>query len=213
MTTSAYTVLVSKFPPHPRTLPAAAPTCPLIPTRAAVDSRRIPNGSEFWFDLLGYDSHGDIGWERRLGSLERSILRRRFGQSLASATTVRRFVDFWRWRWFWRTFRALKRLRRTGWTGKRWRDWVHRYNDHGLDGLQSLHGPGTAPALNEQQMAELKALVLKGPDPATDKVVRWRYLDLREEVARRFKVTVHESTIGKWLHQLGLTRLHSRAIS
>jgi len=90
------------------------------------------------------------------------------------------------------------------------RDWVHRYNNHGVDGLQSRHGPGPAPALNEQQMAELKALVLKGPDPATDKVVRWRCLDLREEVARRFNVEVHESTIGKWLHQLGLTRLQPR---
>ena len=41
-------------------------------------------------------------------------------------------------------------------------------------------------------------------------VVRWRGLDLREEVARRFGVTVHESTIGKWLHQLGLSRLQPR---
>lgn len=90
------------------------------------------------------------------------------------------------------------------------RDWVHRYNDHGVDGLQSRHGPGPTPALNEQQMAELKALVLKGPDPTTDRVVRWRCLDLRQEVARRFNVEVHESTIGKWLHQLGLTRLQPR---
>lgn len=90
------------------------------------------------------------------------------------------------------------------------RDWVHRYNDAGVDGLQSRHGPGPTPALNEQQMAELKALVLKGPDPIANKVVRWRCLDLREEVARRFDVTVHESTIGKWLHQLGLTRLQPR---
>lgn len=90
------------------------------------------------------------------------------------------------------------------------RDWVHRYNNLGVDGLKSLHGPGPAPALTAQQMAELKALVIKGPDPATDKVVRWRCLDLRQEVARRFNVTVHESTIGKWLHQLGLTRLQPR---
>jgi transposase len=90
------------------------------------------------------------------------------------------------------------------------RDWVHRYNELGVDGLKSRHGPGPTPALTAQQMAELKALVIKGPDPATDKVVRWRCLDLREEVARRFKVTVHESTIGKWLHQLGLTRLQPR---
>ncbi len=90
------------------------------------------------------------------------------------------------------------------------RDWVHRYNELGVDGLKSRHGPGPSPVLSEQQMAELKALVIKGPDPATDRVVRWRCLDLRQEVVRRFNVTVHESTIGKWLHQLNLTRLQPR---
>jgi len=90
------------------------------------------------------------------------------------------------------------------------RDWVHRYNGRGIDGLRSRSSPGPAPALSEEQMAELKALVIKGPDPETDKVVRWRCLDLRQVVARRFSVTVHESTIGKWLHQLGLTRLQPR---
>lgn len=43
-------------------------------------------------------------------------------------------------------------------------------------------------------------------------MVRWRCLDLRDEVARRFEVTVHESTIGKWLRQLGLTRLQPRPL-
>ena len=62
----------------------------------------------------------------------------------------------------------------------------------------------------EKAKAELKAMVIKGPDPTQDNVVRWRCLDLREEVARRFSVEVHESTIGKWLHQLGLTRLQPR---
>ena len=42
-------------------------------------------------------------------------------------------------------------------------------------------------------MAELKALVLKGPDPETDNVVRWRCLDLRSQVAERFSVTVDVS--------------------
>ena len=90
------------------------------------------------------------------------------------------------------------------------RDWVHRYNDDGIDGLKSRSAPGRAPALNEAQMAELKALVMQGPDPARHKVVRWRCVDLRAEVARRFEVEVHESTIGKWLHQLDLTRLQPR---
>ncbi len=90
------------------------------------------------------------------------------------------------------------------------RDWVHRYNEAGVDGLKSRCSPGPTPALTAEQMAELKALVIKGPDLETHKVVRWRCLDLREEVARRFHVTVHESTIGKWLRQLGLTRLQPR---
>ena len=64
--------------------------------------------------------------------------------------------------------------------------------------------------LTEEQLAELKALVIQGPDPMTHQVVRWRCVDLRAEVARRFSVEVHESTIGKWLHQLGLTRLQPR---
>jgi transposase len=59
-------------------------------------------------------------------------------------------------------------------------------------------------------MAELKALVIKGPDPEKDNVIRWRCVDLRDEVARRFEVTVSERTIGKWLRKLGLTRLQPR---
>ncbi|HEY5410989.1 MAG TPA: IS630 family transposase [Caulobacteraceae bacterium] len=92
------------------------------------------------------------------------------------------------------------------------RDWVHRYNDHGIEGLKSLHSPGRTPALSEQQMAELRELVIKGPDPAIDKVVRWRCVDLQAEVARRFSVQVHENTIGRWLHELGLTRLQPRPV-
>jgi hypothetical protein len=79
------------------------------------------------------------------------------------------------------------------------RDWVHRYNAEGIEGLVSRHGPGAPPALNPQQMAELKALVIKGPDPEKDNVVRWRCLDLREVVVRQFMVEVNERTIGKWL--------------
>jgi transposase len=90
------------------------------------------------------------------------------------------------------------------------RDWVHRYNAAGIAGLTSRCSSGRPPALDEAQMDELKALVIKGPDPETDKVVRWRCLDLRGQVALRFTVTVHERTIGKWLRRLKLTRLQPR---
>ena len=89
-------------------------------------------------------------------------------------------------------------------------DWVHRYNATGIDGLKSCHGPGATPLLNEAEKAELKALVVRGPDPEKDKIIRWRCLDLQAEIARRFSVRVHESTVGKWLRQFGLTRLQAR---
>ena len=89
-------------------------------------------------------------------------------------------------------------------------DWVHRYNADGIDGLKSRHAPGAAPRLSEAQRAELRELVVAGPDPEKDKVIRWRCLDLQEEIARRFSVRVHEGTVGKWLRQLGLTRLQPR---
>src|SRR5271165_5788845 len=59
-------------------------------------------------------------------------------------------------------------------------------------------------------MAELRELVIAGPDPKTHKVIRWRCVDLRAEVSRRFAVTVPERTIGKWLCKLRLTRLQPR---
>jgi transposase len=90
------------------------------------------------------------------------------------------------------------------------RDWVHRYNAEGLAGLISRVGLGPAPLLNEAQMAELLALVVNGPDAEVDQVVRWRCVDLQEQVARRFSVSTTERTIGRWLRKLKLTRLQPR---
>lgn len=87
------------------------------------------------------------------------------------------------------------------------RDWVHRYNEGGVAGLKSRHGTGRSAALTALQMDEVRTLVIAGPDPLLHNVVRWRCLDLRAEVTRRFCVMVNEGTIGKWLRQLGLTRL------
>ena len=98
----------------------------------------------------------------------------------------------------------------TGMDRQTLRDWVRRYNEAGVAGLRSRTCPGRAPLLTPEQKAELRALVVAGPDPERDKVVRWRCVDLRAEVARRFGVEVREGTIGGWLHQLGLTRLQPR---
>lgn len=98
----------------------------------------------------------------------------------------------------------------TGMDRQTLRDWVHRFNATGIDGLRSCSPPGRTPKLTKEQMTELHQLVIDGPDPMIHKVVRWRCLDLRAEVARRFSVTVDEITIGRWLGKMGLTRLQPR---
>jgi transposase len=92
------------------------------------------------------------------------------------------------------------------------RDWVHRYNKGGVEGLKSHRPPGRPPALTRLQRAELLDLVIAGPDPEVHGVVRWRCVDLKAEVARRFSKEVHESTIARWLHELELTRLQPRPV-
>ena len=52
------------------------------------------------------------------------------------------------------------------------RDWVHRYNEAGADGLISRSAPGRRAKLSVAQMQELRDLVIKGPDPAVHQVVR-----------------------------------------
>jgi transposase len=99
---------------------------------------------------------------------------------------------------------------RSGMDRQTLRDWVHRYNEDGVAGLCSIRIGGHPASLTEAQMADLKELTIKGPDPEKHKVVRWRCVDLREEVILRFTVTVTEGTIGKWLRKMGLTRLQPR---
>lgn len=104
----------------------------------------------------------------------------------------------------------LEAARQAGMDRQTLRDWVHRYNEVGADGLVSHTAPGPTPKLSNAQMQELRDLVIAGPDPETHQVVRWRCVDLREEVNRRFSVKVTEGTIGKWLRKLKLTRLQPR---
>jgi transposase len=90
------------------------------------------------------------------------------------------------------------------------RDWVHRYNAEGIAGLADAPRGGRPPALTREQMAELRGLVLAGPDPARDGVVRWRCVDLCGQIAERFDVEVHERTVGKLLRRMGLSRVQPR---
>ncbi|WGS17274.1 IS630 family transposase [Bradyrhizobium sp. ISRA463] len=90
------------------------------------------------------------------------------------------------------------------------RDWVHRYNAEGLAGLRSRKPTGPRSRLTTEQQAELAALVEAGPDPEQHGVVRWRRVDLRDALERRFGVKLHERSVGKVLAKLGYRRLSVR---
>ncbi len=90
------------------------------------------------------------------------------------------------------------------------RDWIHRYNAEGIDGLANRGGGGVRPRLTTDQMAQLSAWVEAGPDPERDGVVRWRRVDLARRIEAEFGVRLHERTVGTWLARLGFRRLSVR---
>ena len=90
------------------------------------------------------------------------------------------------------------------------RDWVHRFNQRGPDGLKDIPSKGHPPRLSAEQQAELAQLVETGPDRARHGVVRWRRIDLKHLIAERFGVVYHERTVGKILHQLGFSHISAR---
>ena len=77
--------------------------------------------------------------------------------------------------------------RSTGMDRQTLRDWVHRFNAEGPEGLCDRKAPGRSRRLDTAQLAELKARVAAGPEPAQDGLVRWRLADLCGWAEARFQ--------------------------
>ena len=91
------------------------------------------------------------------------------------------------------------------------RDWVHRFNSGGPDGLIDRKPPGAVPKLTVAQKAELAALVEAGPDQRSEEAVRWRRIDLKEVIRDRFGVIYHERSVSRLLQELGFSHLSARS--
>src|SRR4028119_834390 len=76
------------------------------------------------------------------------------------------------------------------------RDWVHRFNERGPEGLKDTWSKGNPPRLSTEQQGELVRLVEIGPDRAVHGVVRWRRVDLQRLLAERFGVIYPARTVG-----------------
>src|ERR1700722_18513426 len=92
------------------------------------------------------------------------------------------------------------------------RDWVHRYNEAGLIGLADRARSGRPASLTQAEEEEVAAWVEEGADLAKDGVVRFRRVDLRDRIAGRFGVYLHERSVGKLLRKLDFRRLSVRRV-
>ena len=90
------------------------------------------------------------------------------------------------------------------------RDWAHRFNEEGPEGLKHRSGAGRPRLLTQEQMSELSVIVETGPDPEADGVVRWRRIDLKRVIEERFGVVYSERTISDLLAALSFSHISGR---
>jgi transposase len=64
--------------------------------------------------------------------------------------------------------------------------------------------------LTAEQEAAVAVWIREGPTLEEHKVIRWRLIDLRDEIARRFGVHLHERTVGKLMARLNFSRVSVR---
>ena len=100
--------------------------------------------------------------------------------------------------------------RTAGMTRQTLRDWVHRYNGEGIEGLRNRPKGHPPRSLTSEQEREIDALV---SHPPKDKaLVRWRCVDVKAEIEQRFGVVLHENSVGNLLRRLGFRRLSVRPL-
>jgi len=90
------------------------------------------------------------------------------------------------------------------------RDWVIRYNAHGVAGLCDRWSDGRPPLLSAEEQAELLAIVLAGPDPEKDGFCAFTREDLVAMAEKRFGKSMHATSMGRLLRRLGLSRQKAR---
>jgi transposase len=90
------------------------------------------------------------------------------------------------------------------------RDWVIRYNEHGLDGLYDRWGDGRPPRLTRAEQAELLDIVLAGSDPERIGISAYTRDDLVAICEERFGKSFHPSSMSRVLKRLGLSRQKTR---
>ena len=90
------------------------------------------------------------------------------------------------------------------------RDWVIRYNEHGLDGLVDQWGCGRPAKLAPEEKSALLAIVLAGSEPEASGLSAFTRDDLVRICAEKFGKRLHATSMGRILRDLGLSRQKTR---
>ncbi len=90
------------------------------------------------------------------------------------------------------------------------RDWVHRFNAEGPEGLVNRKSSGKPSKLTAAQRKELAAIVAEGPQNHVPSLARWRCVDLQKLIKERFGVDYHPTSISRLLHALGFSHVSAR---
>ena len=92
------------------------------------------------------------------------------------------------------------------------RDAVVRDNAEGLAGLRDRPKPGRTPRLTEGEQATLRAVVLRGPDPACDGGGDWTVPMLCHWMRDQFGKAMHPDSLSRVVRRLGLSRQKTRPL-
>jgi transposase len=91
------------------------------------------------------------------------------------------------------------------------RDWVIRYNEHGIEGLLDRWGKGRPPRLETAEAEELAAIILRGPDPEEDGLSAYTLEDIVRISEERFGKSFHPASMSRVVRRLGFSRQKTRA--
>jgi len=81
------------------------------------------------------------------------------------------------------------------------RDWVHRFNAQGVDGLLDRKAPGARFLLSPEQGDKIIDLLSRDPVPEEDGTVRWRLVDLCDYAQRSFGVKISIQAMSEFLNR------------
>ena len=92
------------------------------------------------------------------------------------------------------------------------RDWVHRFNAEGVEGLRDRPRSGRRCRITEDDKKKFCEVVEAGPDPKKDQLTRWRQVDLRDWLSKECGTNYHKRTVGKLLKRFGYSHISTRAV-